>query len=461
MKFKKLGIMPAILKAIKEEQYVAPTEIQDQAIPLVLTGRDVLGCAQTGTGKTAAFAIPTLQRIVEMDQTQGHPSKKHRGIRSLILTPTRELAIQIKDSFHAYGRHVHIKTGVIFGGVPQGPQEKMIKDGLDVLVATPGRLNDLMNQGIIKLDQVKILILDEADRMLDMGFIHDVKRIVAKVPAERQTLLFSATMPREISALADAMLKHPAKVSVTPEVVTVEAISQSVYLVNKANKRKLLIHLLKDPAIESVLVFTRTKHGADRVVRELVKAHISAMAIHGDKSQNSRQNALENFRKGAIRVLVATDIAARGIDIDELSYVINFDLPNVPETYVHRIGRTGRAGLSGTAMSFCDVEELPLLKDIEKTIGKRIPEVKVHPYPLDATVKDDLFAPTQGKAQGKAQAKTPGKGTRKNPEGHHRAARVADKATAAPAETIAKPASADGPPRRQRRRRPAAANRKN
>ena len=409
MKFKSLGIMPAILKAIKEEQYVEPTDIQDQAIPLILTGRDVLGCAQTGTGKTAAFAIPTLQRIIEMKQeglssASSQSGKKHDGIQSLILTPTRELAIQIKDSFHAYGRHVYLKTGVIFGGVPQGPQEKMIKDGLDILVATPGRLNDLMNQGIIKLDKVKILILDEADRMLDMGFIHDVKRIVAKVPSERQTLLFSATMPKEISALADAMLKHPAKVSVTPEVVTVEAISQSVYLVNKANKRKLLIHLLNDPKLESVLVFTRTKHGADRVVRELVKAHISAMAIHGDKSQNSRQNALENFRKGAIRVLVATDIAARGIDIDELSYVINFDLPNVPETYVHRIGRTGRAGLSGIAMSFCDVEELPLLKDIEKTIGKRIPEVKEHPFPLDATVKDDIFIeprPQQQKHQGK------------------------------------------------------------
>ncbi|SCZ80084.1 DEAD/DEAH box helicase [Acidaminobacter hydrogenoformans] len=453
MKFKKLGIMPAILKAIKEEQYVEPTEIQDQAIPLVLTGRDVLGCAQTGTGKTAAFAIPTLQRIVEMDQLQDHHTKKHKGIRSLILTPTRELAIQIKDSFHAYGRHVHLKTGVIFGGVPQGPQEKMIKEGLDVLVATPGRLNDLMNQGIIKLDQVKILILDEADRMLDMGFIHDVKRIVAKVPAERQTLLFSATMPKEISALADAMLKHPAKVSVTPEVVTVEAISQSVYLVNKANKRKLLIHLLKDPAIESVLVFTRTKHGADRVVRELVKAHISAMAIHGDKSQNSRQNALENFRKGAIRVLVATDIAARGIDIDELSYVINFDLPNVPETYVHRIGRTGRAGLSGIAMSFCDVEELPLLKDIEKTIGKRIPEVKVHPFPLDATVKDDLLAP----AQVKAQARAPGKGPRKKLEGHHKAAKSPAKspeqASVKSATASAFSETADGSPRRRRRRR--------
>lgn len=392
MKFKKLGIMPAILKALKEEQYDAPTEIQDQAIPLILTGRDLLGCAQTGTGKTAAFAIPTIQRICEMHQMDSMQPKsgkhnKSRGIQALIMTPTRELAIQIRDSFHAYGRYAHLKTGVIFGGVPQGPQEKMVREGLDILVATPGRLNDLMQQGIVKLDHVKILILDEADRMLDMGFIHEVKRIVAKVPAERQTLLFSATMPSEISALADAMLRSPAKVSVTPEVVTVEAIQQSVYLVNKANKRKLLIHLLKDPEMQSVLVFTRTKHGADRVVRELVKAHISSMAIHGDKSQNSRQNALENFKKGAIRVLVATDIAARGIDIDELSNVLNYDLPNVPETYVHRIGRTGRAGLSGIAMSFCDVEELPLLKDIEKTIGKRIPVVKDHPYPLDMTVE--------------------------------------------------------------------------
>lgn len=406
MKFKSLGIMPAILKAIKEENYIEPTEIQDQAIPLILTGRDVLGCAQTGTGKTAAFAIPTLQRLVEIRQVpsgleKAQSGRRHPGIQALILTPTRELAIQIRDSFHAYGRHLHLKTGVIFGGVPQGPQEKMVKDGLDILVATPGRLNDLMQQGIVRLDEVKILILDEADRMLDMGFIHEVKRIVAKVPAERQTLLFSATMPKEIAALADALLKGPAKVSVTPEIVTVEAIRQSLYLVNKANKRKLLIHLLKNPALDSVLVFTRTKHGADRVVRELVKSHISAMAIHGDKSQNSRQNALENFKKGAIRVLVATDIAARGIDIDELSYVLNFDLPNVPETYVHRIGRTGRAGLSGTAMSFCDVEELPLLKDIEKAIGKRIPEVKDHPFPLDATVPADLPAvPVQKSQQG-------------------------------------------------------------
>jgi ATP-dependent RNA helicase RhlE len=389
MKFTRLGIMPAILKALKDEQYTAPTDIQDQAIPLILSGRDMLGCAQTGTGKTAAFAIPTLQLIYDMQHSSGLNAnthnvrhKKGRAIQALILTPTRELALQIKESFIAYGRYTHLKTGVVYGGVPQGPQERMLREGVDILVATPGRLNDLIQQRIISLDHIKIFILDEADRMLDMGFIHDVKRIAALTPVKKQTLLFSATMPKEIADMADAMLNHPAKVSITPETLTVDAIKQSVYFVDKGNKRSLLLHLLKDDSLQSVLVFTRTKHGADRVVRELKKENVSAQAIHGDKSQNNRQAALESFKNGSTRVLVATDIAARGIDIDELSHVVNYDLPNVPETYVHRIGRTGRAGLGGTAVAFCDIEEKPLLKDIEKLIGKRVPECSGHPYPL-------------------------------------------------------------------------------
>lgn len=386
MKFAKLGIMPAIIKALKDEHYTAPTEIQDQAIPLILSGRDMLGCAQTGTGKTAAFAIPTLQLIYTMNSAsaivQNSKRKNSHVIQALILTPTRELALQIKESFSAYGRYTHLKTGVVYGGVPQGPQERMLREGIDILVATPGRLNDLIQQRIISLEHIKIFILDEADRMLDMGFIHDVKKISALTPVKKQTLLFSATMPKEISDMADAMLIYPAKVSVTPETLTVDAIKQSIYFVDKGNKRNLLLHLLRDENLQSVLVFTRTKHGADRVVRELKKEYVSAQAIHGDKSQNSRQAALESFKNGTTRVLVATDIAARGIDIDELSHVINFDLPNVPETYVHRIGRTGRAGLGGTAVSFCDIEEKSLLKDIEKLIGKHIPVISEHPFPL-------------------------------------------------------------------------------
>jgi ATP-dependent RNA helicase RhlE len=376
LKFKDLRIIPPILRALESEQYELPTPIQERAIPPALEGRDLLGSAQTGTGKTAAFAVPTLQRL------SARPAAG-RGIRSLVLTPTRELAMQIYESFRTYGKYTSLTACVIFGGVGQGPQEEELRRGPAILVATPGRLLDLMNQGLVDLSDVEILTLDEADRMLDMGFIHDVRKIVARTPERRQTLLFSATMPQEIAGMARAILKNPVRVSVAPEQPTVEAIGQCVYFVDKANKRKLLLHLLKDPEIESALVFTRTKHGADRVARELKKGGVRAQAIHGDKSQFARQQALGDFKKRLTRVLVATDIAARGLDIDELSHVINFDLPNVPETYVHRIGRTGRAGRSGEAISLCDFEEKKLLADIEKLCGKRIPVVEEHPYPME------------------------------------------------------------------------------
>lgn len=380
MTFQELGIIPSILNALKKEGYESPTPIQEQAIPPVLKKKDLLGCAQTGTGKTAAFAVPILQLLVEQGSIQP------RKIRSLILTPTRELALQIQESFEAYSRFLPLKTCVIFGGVPQNPQVQQLKRGIDILVATPGRLNDLIGQGFIKLQDVQIFVLDEADRMLDMGFIHDVKRVIEKLPKKRQNLLFSATMPKEIEELADTILRDPAKVTVTPPATTVEAIEQSVYFVDKENKRRLLIHLLQNPEIESALVFTRTKHGADRVVRELTKAKVSASAIHGDKSQNARQKALGDFKQHRTRVLVATDIAARGIDIEELSHVINYDIPEVPETYVHRIGRTGRAGLSGIAISFCDINEKADFSQVEKLIGKKVPVVEDHPYPMLITV---------------------------------------------------------------------------
>lgn len=368
-----------ILKALQEEQYEAPSPIQEKAIPPALLGRDVLGCAQTGTGKTAAFAVPILQRLNAQPPV---PKGQKRAIRSLILTPTRELAIQIGESLHAYGRYLPLRSEVIFGGVSQAPQVNSLNRGVDILVATPGRLNDLIQQGFIDLGAVQIFVLDEADRMLDMGFIHDVKRVITHLPRQKQTLFFSATMPPEITELVDSLLVDPFKVAVAPVSSTAEAIEQSVYFVDKGNKPKLLIELLKHAEIESALVFTRTKHGADRVARELVRAKIQAQAIHGNKSQTARQQALSSFKARQIRVLVATDIAARGIDIDELSHVINYDLPNVPETYVHRIGRTGRAGLDGTAISFCNIDEKPYLKDIEALIGKPVPVVEDHPYPM-------------------------------------------------------------------------------
>jgi len=378
MQFKELNIMPSILKALNNENYIVPTPIQEKAIPIVLEGRDLLGCAQTGTGKTAAFAIPTIQLLSE----EKNVNMAHRKIRALIITPTRELAVQIYESFCTYGKYTELKSCVIFGGVSQKPQEDNLKKGVDILIATPGRLNDLMNQKLVNLSSIKIFILDEADRMLDMGFIHDVKQIIAKIPDKKQTLLFSATMPPAIERMASTILVNPVKVAITPESTTVEMIDQFLYYVDKENKKNILLHILKDKSIESALVFTRTKHGADRVVRALAKEKINAQAIHGDKSQNARQLALNNFKNKSLRVLVATDIAARGIDIDELSHVINFDLPNVPETYVHRIGRTGRAGLGGVAISFCDFDEKEQLADIEKLIRKHITVIEDHPYPL-------------------------------------------------------------------------------
>ncbi|MEG0805629.1 MAG: DEAD/DEAH box helicase [Lachnospiraceae bacterium] len=380
MKFEQLDIIPPIMKALKEEHYIRPTEIQQQAIPKILEGRDLLGCAQTGTGKTAAFAVPTLQ-LLAAEGTKGQKGERKK-IKALIITPTRELALQIHENFVAYGKYTSLKSCVIFGGVSQKPQEVELRRGVDILVATPGRLNDLVAQKVVDISTIGIFILDEADRMLDMGFMNDIKKVIAEIPQKRQTLLFSATMPPDIEKLAKAMLYHPVAISVTPESATVDAIQQKLYYVDKRNKMNLLTYLLADQSIQSALVFTRTKHGADRVIKKLTKSQISAQAIHGDKSQMARQQALKNFKEGKLRVLVATDIAARGIDIDELSHVINYELPNVAETYVHRIGRTGRAGLGGVAISFCDFDEKPLLQDIEKLIGRKIIEEPNHPFPL-------------------------------------------------------------------------------
>lgn len=378
MTFEKLNIIEPILKALQAEGYTRPTPIQEQAIPIILQRKDLLGCAQTGTGKTAAFAVPSLQIL----QANPNLQKGRRAIQALILTPTRELAIQIGESFTAYGKHLGLRHTVIFGGVPQRPQTDELKSGIDILIATPGRLLDLIDQKYISLQHIGLFVLDEADRMLDMGFIHDVKKIIAKLPLKRQSLFFSATMPPEIQKLADTILVNPVKVEVTPVSSTANTIKQSVYFVEKAKKKPLLIHLLKDKSIVTALVFTRTKHGADRVAKDLNKAGIQAEAIHGNKSQNARQKALSNFKNRQTRVLVATDIAARGIDVEDLSHVINYELPNVPETYVHRIGRTGRAGANGIALSFCDAEEKEYMKDINKLIAKPVPVIEDHPYPM-------------------------------------------------------------------------------
>ncbi|WP_159470581.1 DEAD/DEAH box helicase [Dyadobacter sp. 3J3] len=376
MTFQGLNLIEPITKALTEEGYTTPTPIQAKAIPLILQHRDLLGCAQTGTGKTAAFAIPMLQILEEKPK-----NKNEKGpIRALILTPTRELAIQIGESFAAYGRFTNITHTVIFGGVGQKPQTDALRRGVDILIATPGRLLDLINQGFVHLKQLEIFVLDEADRMLDMGFVHDVKKILKLLPAKRQSLFFSATMPPVIMTLADTILSNPAKVEVTPVSSTADTIKQSVYFVDKSDKNNLLLHILKDDNIATALVFTRTKHGADKVVKVLRKAGVTSEAIHGNKSQNARQNALKNFKSQTTRVLVATDIAARGIDVDDLTHVINYEIPNIPETYVHRIGRTGRAGAKGTAFSFCDVDEKGFLKDIHKLIDKNIPVTKDHPY---------------------------------------------------------------------------------
>jgi len=374
--FDRLGLIEPILKAIREEGYTTPTPIQAQAIPYLLDGRDLLGCAQTGTGKTAAFAIPILQHLHALHGSRG----SKRPIRALVLTPTRELAIQIGESFKAYGRHCGLKHAVIFGGVGQKPQTDALRAGIDILVATPGRLLDLMGQGYVHLNELTHFVLDEADRMLDMGFIHDVKRVIQKLPVKRQTLLFSATMPNEVAKLAHSLLHQPVRVEVAPQSTTAEKVDQSIYFVEKPDKPHLLVELLKGPDMREVLVFTRTKHGANKLAKHLVKSGVRAEAIHGNKSQNARQNALNAFKQGRLRVLVATDIAARGIDIDDLKHVVNYDLPNVPETYVHRIGRTGRAGASGHALSFCDREEREYLRDITKLIARQIPVVEGHPF---------------------------------------------------------------------------------
>ena len=379
MNFESLGLLPKILKNIHESGYETPTPIQSATIPLVLSGKDVLGCAQTGTGKTAAFALPILQRLHETA-----PRANAKVIRSLILSPTRELALQTYENFLLYGKGLGLETAVIFGGVGQGGQVEALHRGADIVVACPGRLLDLMGQGLVRLDCVEIFVLDEADRMLDMGFIHDVRKVVRALPAERQTLLFSATMPPEVENLVFDVPAAPENVKIDPVTSTVEAIDQCLYYVDKVNKKHLLAHLLKDPDVESALVFSRTKHGVDRIVRDLKRQGIEAAGIHGDKSQNARQTALSRFRAGECRVLVATDIAARGIDVAGLSHVFNYDMPMEPEAYIHRIGRTGRAGRDGKAVSFCCIDEVKQLNQVEKLIGRRLHEEQSD-WPMEVT----------------------------------------------------------------------------
>ena len=372
--FSELDLIESLQRALAEEGYTTPTPIQSQAIPPLLQGRDLLGVAQTGTGKTAAFALPILQRLA-----QGQP-RGRRSVRALILTPTRELAAQIDDSFARYGRHLKLSHAVVYGGVGKVPQMRALRAGVDILIATPGRLLDLMGDNCVRTEGLEVLVLDEADRMLDMGFAPDVKRIIATLPKQRQTLLFSATMPQDIAVLADRILANPVKVAVTPVATTAERVKQHVLFVDTANKRALLADLIKGTGISRAIVFTRTKHGASRLADQLGRGGISADAIHGNKSQAQRERALDNFRRGRCRVLVATDIAARGIDVDGISHVINFDLPNEPESYVHRIGRTARAGASGSAISFCSADERDYLRAIERLIRQPIEVVDDHPY---------------------------------------------------------------------------------
>lgn len=383
IKFKDLDLIEPIQKAVAEQGYTTPTPIQEKSIPEILAGKDILGYAQTGTGKTAAFTLPILQFLERVPVRQ--------GIKALIVTPTRELAIQIDENLTQYSHYMDVKHTVVFGGVNAHSQINALKQGVHILVATPGRLLDLQSQGYIDLRKIEYFVLDEADRMLDMGFIHDIKRILKLIPKKRQTLFFSATMPKEIEQLAAAMLKHPKTVEIEPQSSTVDNVQQQLYYVTRNDKNALLIDLLKNKELESVLIFTRTKHGADKVVKSLAKVKITAAAIHGNKSQNARQRALSEFKEHKLRVLVATDIAARGIDVDSLSHVINYELPNIPETYVHRIGRTARAGKSGIAISFCNIDERPYLKDIEKLIRQRLPVIEDHPY--EANTQDELPAP--------------------------------------------------------------------
>ena len=400
MKFEDLNLHPSLLKAVKDQNYTHPTAIQEQAIPLVLKKNDVLGSAQTGTGKTAAFALPILHHLI--NERNNNDGKKR--IRTLVVTPTRELAIQIAENFTSYSKYNKITNTVIFGGVKQGTQTTTLSNGVDVLVATPGRLLDLMGQGYISLKDIGYFVLDEADRMLDMGFIHDIKKILDKLPKERQSLFFSATMPKNIVELSSQILKSPKQVSVNPVSSTAETIQQFIYYTNKADKKYLLLHILKDKNINQLLLFSRTKHGADRIARDLKKKNIQAAAIHGDKSQKQRQKSLQSFKDSEIRVLVATDIAARGIDIDKLSYVLNYDIPNESETYVHRIGRCGRAGETGVSISICEPEENEYVRDIEKLIKQKIEEIQNHPFPqtdkpMNAQQKKEFEKEKQRKKQ--------------------------------------------------------------
>ncbi len=398
MEFTTLGICAPILKALKDSSYSEPTPIQAETIPAALEGRDILGLAQTGTGKTAAFAIPTLQKLSEVQQ-----HSKNRAIRALILTPTRELAVQIQESYQTYGKYLPLRSLVVFGGVGQAKQVSELRKGVDVLIATPGRLMDLMQQGYINLSKIEIFILDEADRMLDMGFIHDVKRIIKQVPNRKQTMLFSATMPPEINQIVEELLVNPVRVSITPVSSTVDTVDQFVVYVDSIHKIDWFVEFLKKKKSDSVLIFTRTKHGSDKVVKELLKRNISAKAIHGNKSQNARQAALKEFKDLTTQVLVATDIASRGIDIQDLSYVINYDMPEVAETYVHRIGRTGRAGKKGTAISLVNFSDIALLKDVEKLIKKSPVEIVNPKFPLiDKTI---VVKQQKGKAFRKASDK--------------------------------------------------------
>ena len=451
MNFDELPLLPQLLTAVKACGYETPTPIQRDTIPTVLAGKDVLGCAQTGTGKTAAFALPILQRLY-----QERPAGKTRNIRALILTPTRELALQIQENFVAYGKRLPLRSCVIFGGVGQQPQVEQLKRGVDILVATPGRLNDLIGQGFISLAQIEIFVLDEADRMLDMGFIHDVKKVIALLPDKRQTLFFSATMPAEVEKLAMSILKNPVSVKVDPVSSTVDTIDQSLYLVDKANKKHLLADLLRRPEVESALVFTRTKHGADRVVRELSREGIQARAIHGDKSQGARQEALAQFKQGKIHVLIATDIAARGIDIAGLSHVFNYDLPHEPESYVHRIGRTGRAGHEGVAVSFCCIDEMKDLKAIEKLIGKQIPR-RESQWPMQVfteTVKQPPQPRPSKRERMAAEAVRPSQPAKRPEKAERKAARP--EKPVRPEKTAAeKPARAAKAPRQPEPPRPA------
>jgi ATP-dependent RNA helicase RhlE len=401
MTFDELQLIEPLLRAVRAEGYTQPSPIQTQAIPYVLAGRDLLGCAQTGTGKTAAFALPILQRLA------ARPPQGSRHLRALILAPTRELASQIGASFDAYGRHTQSRQVTIYGGVNQKPQVERLQRGADILVATPGRLLDLIGQGHIKLDRIEVLVLDEADRMLDMGFIHDVQRIVNLVPKQRQTLLFSATLPDEIQSLADNILHDPVRVSVAPAASTVETVQQAVYFVEKSDKPALLQHLLRDAEMKRVLVFTRTKHGANKVVRQLERAAINADAIHGNKSQSARERALANFKAGTTRVLVATDIAARGIDVEDITHVINYELPNEPESYVHRIGRTARAGASGIAYSLCAADERAYLVDIERLIRQHIPPVSAHPFESTLGLPPLTDLQPRSKSNGQMKVKAP------------------------------------------------------